>query len=84
MLLSNFFQLVRLMLAGVRLQAVDSASLQRASRILPWEVRSLDAVHLAAAVQLRDDARIDAVLTYERQLVAGCAHHGLPVRSPTA
>lgn len=69
---------------AVRLVPVDSPSLQRASRVEPVEVRSLDAIHLEAAVWLRDRGGIVAVLTYDRQLQAGCVHHGLLVHAPTA
>lgn len=56
----------------------------RASAIEPWMVRSLDAMHLEAAVGLAARGSIAAVLTYDRQLQAGCAHHGLVVHAPEA
>lgn len=71
-------------LDGIGLLAVDSASLDRASRVQPIVVRSLDAVHLDAALTLRDRGEIEVVMTYDRQLQAGCAHHGLDVAAPTA
>ena len=61
---------------------VDRAVLDRASRLDPVEVRSLDAIHLDAAVALASRGEISAVLTYDRQLQAGCAHHGLAVDAP--
>lgn len=67
-----------------RVAAVDSSSLDRASRVLPNVVRSLDAIHLDAALALRDRGEIDVVMTYDRQLQAGCAHHGLEVAAPAA
>lgn len=69
-------------LDGVGLLAVDGISLRRASRLPPSDVRSLDAIHLDAAVTLRDRGEIEIVMTYDRQLQAGCAHHGLPVAAP--
>jgi predicted nucleic acid-binding protein len=72
------------MLAGVKLVAVDVASLVRASKIEPFEVRTLDAIHLYAALELRARGGIAAVMIYDRQLQAGCAHHGLTVEAPTA
>lgn len=72
------------MLGGVQLVAVDAVSLQRASRVEPLEVRMLDAIHLDAALELRARGEIDAVLTYDRPLQAGCVHHGLPVQAPAA
>ncbi len=68
------------LLANVRLADVDRASLDRASRLDPVEVATLDAIHLDAAVEL---AGINAVL-YDRQLQTGCAHHGLAVEAPVA
>jgi predicted nucleic acid-binding protein len=72
------------LLGALRLAPVDSPSLQRASAIEPWAVRSLDAIHLQAAVRLKDRASIAAVLTYDHQLQAGCAHNGLAVHAPRA
>ena len=71
-------------LDAFRLVTIDSASLQRASRLKPMVVRSLDAIHLEAAVQLREGGQVDGVVTYDQQLGAGCAHHGLVVHVPAA
>jgi hypothetical protein len=70
-------------LDAFRLVTIDSASLQRASRLEPMVVRSLDAIHLEAAVQLREGGEVTGVVTYDQQLRAGCAHHGLVVHAPT-
>lgn len=70
-------------LDAFRLVAIDSASLQRASRLEPMVVRSLDAIHLEAAVQLREGGEVNGVVTYDQQLSVGCAHHGLVVHAPT-
>ncbi|MDW5595563.1 PIN domain-containing protein [Conexibacter stalactiti] len=72
------------LLSGVQLLPVGSASLLRASRIEPVTVRSLDAIHLDAAVRLRKRGSITAVMTYDRQLQAGCSHHELSVLAPAA
>ena len=69
-------------LDAFRLVGIDSASLQRASRLEPMVVRSLDAIHLEAAVQLREGREINGVVTYDQQLSTGCAHHGLFVHAP--
>jgi predicted nucleic acid-binding protein len=71
-------------LALVRLFVVDDAALERASRTLPAEVRSLDAIHLDAAVLLAARGDVDAVLTFDAQLRRGCEHHGLRVEAPSA
>ncbi|WP_354700028.1 Ribonuclease VapC47 [Paraconexibacter sp. AEG42_29] len=70
-------------LGTVRLLDLDMAAVERASRIEPVKVRSLDAIHLDAAVVLARRGDVDAVLTYDRQLQAGCVHHGLAVEAPS-
>jgi predicted nucleic acid-binding protein len=72
------------LLGGVKLVPLGSASLLRASRLEPLVVRSLDAIHLEAALRLSSRREIDAVMTYDRQLQAGCAHHALTAVSPVA
>jgi uncharacterized protein len=71
-------------LEAFQLVPVDSPSLHRASRVEPTTVRSLDAIHLEAALQLQQRSEIDAVVTYDHQLRAGCTHHGLAVHAPVA
>jgi uncharacterized protein len=78
----NLAEAAEKLLDGVSLINVDSAALQRASRVEPSEVRSLDAIHLDTAMRLSADGRIASVLTYDRQLQAGCRHHGLEVAAP--
>lgn len=70
------------LLAAVRTRRLDSESLRRAAELEPAEVRALDAIHLDAAIQLRKRGAIDAVLTFDQQLQAGCAHHELAVEAP--
>lgn len=71
-------------LEAFQLVPVDSPSIERASRVEPVTVRSLDAIHLEAALQLQRRTEIDAVVTYDHQLHAGCTHHGLAVHAPVA
>jgi hypothetical protein len=61
---------------------IDRAVLDRASRVEPIAVRSLDAIHLDAALALDARGDVAAVLTYDHQLQAGCTHHGLAVEAP--
>jgi hypothetical protein len=70
------------MLNQTRLVALARGCLKRASRIDPPVVRSLDAIHLAAAVDPHARGEIDAVLTYDHQLQTGCAHHGIRFEAP--
>lgn len=46
----------------------------------PDSLRTLDALHLAAALELGAD--LQAVLTYDRRLAQGCAAHGVEVQAP--
>jgi predicted nucleic acid-binding protein len=70
------------LLEAFRLVPIDSASLERASRLAPTAVRSLDAIHLEAALQLHQRPEINSVMTYDHQLQDGCSHHGLAVHAP--
>ena len=70
------------LLAAVRTRRLDSDSLRRAAELEPAEVRALDAIHLDAAIQLWKRGAIDAVLTFDQQLQAACAHHELAVEAP--
>ena len=46
----------------------------------PAVLRSLDALHLAAALSLGDD--LTAVITYDQGLAQGCRAYGLAVVAP--
>jgi predicted nucleic acid-binding protein len=46
----------------------------------PETLRTLDALHLAAALELGAD--LDAVVTYDRRLAAGCIAAGCIVQAP--
>jgi predicted nucleic acid-binding protein len=70
------------LLDGLKFVTVDATALERASTLPPPEVRALDAIHLEAAIRLRDAGNVTAMLTYDGQLQAGCAHHGLPIEAP--
>jgi len=71
------------LLKEIDLLSVDSDTLQRASRVEPSEVRSLDAIHLDAAIHLKEQGKIGSVLTYDHQLQAGCRHHDLKIAAPS-
>ena len=56
---------------------------QRAAGYGPLGLRTLDAIHVATAVELTAATGIDiTVVTYDHRMVAGCAELGLPSRSP--
>jgi predicted nucleic acid-binding protein len=71
------------LLLDVRLLRVTSAQLRSATVIEPAQVRTLDSIHLNAAVSLHRTTKIAAVLTFDVQLQAGCRYHDIPVEAPS-
>ena len=67
-------------LAGVSAVTVTRARLDRAGRLSPAPLRSLDALHLATALELRDE--LDAFVAYDTRLLEAAAQHDLPTVSP--
>jgi predicted nucleic acid-binding protein len=55
--------------------------LDQAGTVVPPELRSLDAIHLAAALSLGDD--LDELVTYDVRLAAAANACGLPTSSPS-
>jgi len=67
------------LLRAVELTPLGHTNLSRAARLEPIETRTLDAIHLEAAIRLRGAGTVDAVLTHHDQLRAACQHHGIPL-----
>ena len=67
-------------LEGIGLVPVDDGILRGAGELEPTTLRTLNAIHLATALSLRDD--LAAILAYDDRLIAAARRHGLPVRSP--
>ncbi len=70
------------LLSGVALIPLDDAVLASAETVPPATVATLDAIHLATAVRLAAAGVLDTVMTYDRRLADGAAHHGLRVLAP--
>jgi predicted nucleic acid-binding protein len=70
------------LLDELRLLTVEDDLLQAAALLRPPALRSLDAVHLASALSVRD--RLDALVAYDARLVDAARAHGLPVLTPGA
>jgi uncharacterized protein len=51
--------------------------------IAPPAVAILDAIHLATAVRLADAGKLNALMTYDKQLADGAREHGITVLSPS-
>jgi uncharacterized protein len=75
-------QLPRADLLLTRIDQVDitRAVLEAASRLPDPALRSLDAIHLATALQLHRD--LEAVVTYDSRLAAAASRQQLPVATP--
>jgi predicted nucleic acid-binding protein len=59
---------------------LDEPLLDRAGELEPADMRSLDAVHLAAALALGPD--LGALVTYDDRLARAALNHGVAVESP--
>jgi predicted nucleic acid-binding protein len=60
---------------------VDRALFRQAGLLGPSNMRSLDAVHLAAAMSLGPD--LGTVITYDERMTAAATLFGLPIASPS-
>ena len=71
---------VRRQLRNVALMSIDREVLERAGGLRPADLRSLDAIHLAAALSLGDE--LDDVVTYDSRMFAAATAQGLNAVSP--
>ena len=67
-------------LGTIHLIRLDDELLERAAELEPPTVRSLDAIHLAAALSLGSD--LAALVTYDERMTSAAQAIGLPVVSP--
>jgi hypothetical protein len=70
-----------LLLADVELVALSETLLEPAGRLPDPHLRTLDGIHLATALLIRDD--IESLLAYDDRLAQAAREHGLPVVAPT-
>jgi len=70
----------RVLLDLLELIAIDSPLLVAAAELEDDRLRSLDALHVAAALSLGDD--LHELITYDRRMAAAAEDLGLPVFSP--
>jgi len=71
----------REVLEAVTLLQLTPAMFEEAGRLEPATLRSLDAIHLAAALDLGDD--LDGLVTYDDRLADAARLNGIPVIAPT-
>jgi predicted nucleic acid-binding protein len=67
-------------LAGIIVLPITTTTFKAAGTLEPANLRSLDALHLAAALDLGDE--LDAILTYDERLAAAATAHGIEVITP--
>jgi predicted nucleic acid-binding protein len=67
-------------LAEIDLIRISDRVLTMAGALLPASLRSLDAIHLATAMQL--GKRLGRIVTYDERLAAAARDAGLPVAAP--
>lgn len=70
----------RRLMRGLTLVRIDEPMLDTAADLEPAHLRSLDAIHLAAALSVGPD--LGAFLTYDARLAAAAVDAGLVVEAP--
>lgn len=73
-------ELARMVLDALTLLDVTTEIFEQAGRLGPQSLRSLDAIHLAAALSLGDD--LEALVTYDDRLAEATHALGIPVIAP--
>ena len=71
----------RRLLGTMRLIRLDEPLLDRASELEQREMRSLDAVHLGAALMIGSD--LGVIVTYDQRLGDAARNRGISVSSPS-
>jgi len=71
----------RRLLRGVSMVRVDEPLLDRAADLEPAELRTLDAIHLASALEIGQD--LGVMIAYDIRLQAAAQAYGLVVESPS-
>ncbi len=71
---------VDVLLGEVETVGVTQSVVESAGRLPDPVLRSLDAIHLATALLIRED--LDALLTYDDRLAVAARSHGIEVAAP--
>jgi predicted nucleic acid-binding protein len=69
-----------LLLEGIDLLPVGRSVIEQAAAVSPSELRSLDAIHLASALSVKD--HLIAFVAYDSRLCSAALHAGIVVESP--
>lgn len=70
------------LVAAIGLVPISERILAAAESVAPPQVATLDAIHLATALELAQAEHVDAILTYDARLADGARLHGLSVLAP--
>jgi predicted nucleic acid-binding protein len=70
----------RQVLALCQLVRVNDATLNRAAALLPHELRTLDAIHVATALRL--EGELGALVTYDERMADAARGLGIRVVAP--
>lgn len=70
-------------LAAVALVPIDDAIVAAAEAVPPASVATLDAIHLATALQLAAEGHVASVMTFDARLAEGAREHGLKTIAPS-
>lgn len=71
---------VDVFLARIDMIGISDAIIESAGRLPDVMLRSLDAIHLATALLVREE--LDVLLAYDTRLLTAAAAHGLPTAAP--
>lgn len=71
----------RAVLDSITILSLPAATFERAADLQPAQLRSLDAVHLAAALALGDE--LDGIVCYDDRLIEAASRHGVTVITPS-
>ncbi len=70
----------RKVLESITVMTLASSTFERAAELEPELLRSLDAMHLAASLELGDD--LEGIVTYDDRLAEAAHRYGIPVVAP--
>ena len=70
----------RAVIEALVLLNLSTAICERAARLEPETLRSLDALHLAAALEVGDE--LEAMVTYDRRMAGAANSLGVSVMAP--
>ena len=71
----------RAVLDAITLLTLPASTFERAAELDPELLRSLDALHLAAALELGDE--LEGLVTYDRRLATAAEQYAVTVVSPS-